>query len=508
MAVRRCSSSLPKWVSCSMFPASPLTRSSGGCPPQAAPKGPALWNPAPTRRAAGLCPAPTGAFAPDPEMLTHLCFACGRDGDPRAGTFRAGSPKWGRARRGSASAALRGHPQEKTYSRSNRVKSKHLLGGKPMNLYITGGGTGGHVTPGLAIARYVMEHEPGSTVRFAGTERGIESRLVPREGYPLDRIEIIGLSRKLTPQGLAHNVKAAYLTVTAVARAKKLLRAAKPDVVLGCGGYVSYPIVKAAQQMKIPTVLLEVNALPGKVTQQLAPHADRVLVCFEQTRALLGERENIRLTGAPVRPEILEADRKKARARYGLSEGDKLVVSFWGSMGALYMNRHMAGMLALEAQEGTTFRHVHASGAAAAKWLPEEVQKKGVNLAEHPNIELTEYIYDMADRMAAADLVICRAGAATIGELCALGRPSVMVPSPFVAENHQEKNARALEEAGACKVVLEPGCTPEQLLQATKELIWDDERLAGMRRAAVKLAAADPDGAIFRQLKEVTKGRA
>lgn len=377
-----------------------------------------------------------------------------------------------------------------------------------MNLYITGGGTGGHVTPGLAIARYVMEHEPGSTVRFAGTERGIESRLVPREGYPLDRIEIIGLSRKLTPQGLAHNVKAAYLTVTAVVRAKKLLRAAKPDVVLGCGGYVSYPVVKAAQQMKIPTVLLEVNALPGKVTQQLAPHADRVLVCFEQTRALLGERENIRLTGAPVRPEILEADRKKARARYGLSESDKLVVSFWGSMGALYMNRHMAGMLALEAQEGTTFRHVHASGAAAAKWLPEEVQKKGVNLAEHPNIELTEYIYDMADRMAAADLVICRAGAATIGELCALGRPSVMVPSPFVAENHQEKNARALEEAGACKVVLEPGCTPEQLLQATKELIWDDERLAGMRRAAVKLAAADPDGAIFRQLKEVTKGRA
>ncbi len=233
-----------------------------------------------------------------------------------------------------------------------------------------------------------------------------------------------------------------------------------------------------------------------------------MLVCFEQTRALLGERENIRLTGAPVRPEILEADRKKARARYGLSEGDKLVVSFWGSMGALYMNRHMAGMLALEAQEGTTFRHVHASGAAAAKWLPEEVQKKGVNLAEHPNIELIEYIYDMADRMAAADLVICRAGAATIGELCALGRPSVMVPSPFVAENHQEKNARALEEAGACKVVLEPGCTPEQLLQVTKELIWDDERLAGMRRAAVKLAAADPDGAIFRQLKEVTKGRA
>ena len=372
-----------------------------------------------------------------------------------------------------------------------------------MNLYITGGGTGGHVTPGLAIARYVKEHEPNSSIRFAGTKKGIESRLVPREGYPLDEIEIIGLSRKVSPQGLAHNAKAAYLTVTAVHRAKKLLRAAKPDCVLGCGGYVSFPIVKAAQQLGVPTVLLEVNALPGKVTQQLAAKADRVLICFEQTRALLGNRENIRLTGAPVRPEILEADRKKARARYGLAESDKLVVSFWGSMGALYMNRHMAGMLALEAREGTAFRHIHATGTAAAKWMPDEVKKRGADLKDFPRIELTEYIYDMADRMAAADLIICRAGAATIGELCALGRPSIMVPSPYVAENHQEKNARALEEAGACRVVLEPGCTPEQLLAAAKELINDDARLASMRRAAASLSAKDADGEIYAQLKEV-----
>ena len=370
-----------------------------------------------------------------------------------------------------------------------------------MNLYITGGGTGGHVTPGLAVARYVKEQEPDSVIRFAGTRKGIESRLVPREGYPLDEIDIIGLSRKLTPGGLVHNAKAACLTVTAVHRAKKLLRAAKPDCVLGCGGYVSFPIVKAAQQLGIPTVLLEVNALPGKVTQQLAPHADRVLICFEQTRALLGNRDNIRFTGAPVRPEILMADRKKARAKYGLSEGEKLVVSFWGSMGALYMNRHMAGMLALEAKEGTAFRHVHATGAAAAKWMPDEVQKRGGDLKAHPNIELTEYIYDMADRMAAADLIICRAGAATIGELCALGRPSIMVPSPYVAENHQEKNARALEQAGACKVILEPTCTPEQLLSETNALISDEAALAKMRQAAVSLAAPDPDGAIYAQLR-------
>ena len=203
-----------------------------------------------------------------------------------------------------------------------------------MRLYITGGGTGGHVTPGLAIARYFEQKHPDAVVRFAGSARGIENKLVPREGYPLDTIEIIGLSRSMSPKGLAHNLKAARLAVSAVGKAKKLLREARPDCVIGCGGYASFAVVRAAQQMGIPTVLLEVNALPGKVTQMLAKKADRVLVCFEQAKTLLGGGDKVVVTGAPVRGEILSADRKKARARFGLSEDDQLVVSFWGSMGA------------------------------------------------------------------------------------------------------------------------------------------------------------------------------
>ena len=194
-----------------------------------------------------------------------------------------------------------------------------------MKLYITGGGTGGHVTPGLAIARYFEKKQPQTTVRFAGSARGIENKLVPREGYPLDTIEIIGMSRSMSPKGILHNLKAAKLAVSAVSKAKKLLKQAKPDCVIGCGGYASFAVVRAAQQLGIPTVLLEVNALPGKVTQMLAKDADRVLVCFEQAKELLGGGDKIILTGAPVRGEILAADRVKAREKFGLTDDDQLV---------------------------------------------------------------------------------------------------------------------------------------------------------------------------------------
>ena len=342
-----------------------------------------------------------------------------------------------------------------------------------MKLYITGGGTGGHVTPGLAIARYFEKKQPQTTVRFAGSARGIENKLVPREGYPLDTIEIIGMSRSMSPKGILHNLKAAKLAVSAVSKAKKLLKQAKPDCVIGCGGYASFAVVRAAQQLGIPTVLLEVNALPGKVTQMLAKDADRVLVCFEQA---------------------------KAREKFGLTDDDQLVVSFWGSMGAKYMNEHMAGELALECKNGVPYHHVHATGAAAREWLPRMAKEQGADFDAHPNIEVTEYIYDMADRMAAADLIVCRAGAATLGELCMLGRPALLVPSPYVAENHQEKNARALEKEGGCRVLLEKDANPQVLYDEIQDLLSDRDRLHRMGHDATKLAAHDASEKIYQEI--------
>lgn len=392
---------------------------------------------------------------------------------------------------------MRKNEERLTYSIRQRAFGK---GGTHLRLYITGGGTGGHVTPGLAIARYFEHKHPDTVVRFAGSARGIENKLVPREGYPLDAIEIIGMSRSLSPKGLAHNIKAAKLAVSAVGKAKKLLRQARPDCVIGCGGYASFAVVRAAQQMGIPTVLLEVNALPGKVTKMLSKKADRVLVCFEQAKEILGGGDKVVLTGAPVRGEILAADREKARARFGLTEQDQLVVSFWGSMGAKYMNEHMAGTIALECKNNVPYHHVHATGAAAREWLPRMAKEQGADLEQHPNIEVTEYIYDMADRLAAADLVVCRAGAATLGELCMLGRPALLVPSPFVAENHQEKNARALEKAGGCRVLLEKDASPQKLYDEIQLMLADRDRLQQMGRAATSLAAHDASEKIYREI--------
>lgn len=373
-----------------------------------------------------------------------------------------------------------------------------------MKLLITGGGTGGHVNPGLAIAKYVQSRRPDTEIRFAGTATGIESRLVPREGYHLYTIDVRGLKRSFSPAAVAYNIATLQKSLKATGTSRKILKEFKPDAVIGCGGYASFPMVNAAQKLHIPTVLLEVNALPGVVTKSCAKKADRVLISFENTRALLENRPNIHLTGAPVRGEIIFADRKKAREKLGLADGEKLVASFWGSIGALYMNRHMVEFIRLES-ETDRFRHIHATGTAAAKWMPDSLKEAGVDLKKHPNIDVREYIYDMADVMAAADLIICRAGAATLGELCVMGKPSVIVPSPFVAENHQEKNARALEQKGACVVITEPECTAEKLYAAVTELLEDEERLQAMGKAAAQMAIVDSSEKIYRHILEAIR---
>lgn len=374
-----------------------------------------------------------------------------------------------------------------------------------MKLYITGGGTGGHVTPGLAIAKYCQQKKPDTIVRFAGTSGGIESKLVPREGYPLDIVEISGLRRSFKPDAIIHNLKTVKQTFKAQAHAKDLLLEHKPDCVIGCGGYVSFPVVSAAQKLGIPTILLEVNAFPGLTTKILAKKADRILVCFEQACKILGNSEKIHITGAPVRTEIVFADRKDARKKLGLNEDDKFVVSFWGSMGAKYMNEHMADMIMREIRENVSFYHIHATGSAASKWVPKLIRERGVNPDANENTKIIEYIYDMAEKMAAADLILCRAGAATIGEICALGRASIIVPSPYVAENHQEKNARALEKSDACKVLLESEANGNRMFEMVVKLLENDEEREQMARNAAKFATLDASEKIYQHILQLIK---
>ena len=369
-----------------------------------------------------------------------------------------------------------------------------------MRVLIAAGGTAGHINPALAIAGAIKKADPSAEIHFAGRKEGMEYRLVGQAGYPFHHIEITGFQRRLSLNNIKRNIVTLWNLALSGPKAKAIMKEVKPDLVIGCGGYASFAVVKAAQELDIPTVLLEVNALPGKVTQMLSKKADRVLVCFEQAKQLLGGGEKIILTGAPVRGEILAASREKARAKFGLGENDQLVVSFWGSMGAKYMNEHMAGTLALECKNSVKYHHVHATGAAARDWLPKMAREQGADFENHPNIEYTEYIYDMADRMAAADLIVCRAGAATLGELCMLGRPALLVPSPFVAENHQEKNARALEAAGGCRVLLEKDATPQKLYDEMNDMLSDPVKLHAMGERATALAAHDASEKIYREI--------
>jgi len=369
-----------------------------------------------------------------------------------------------------------------------------------MNLVFTCGGTGGHINPALAVAKMFRERYPQCNILFIGSD-GMEQDLVPREGFRLETLKVAGFQRKLTPKALAENVKTALNLAGALCKAKRLLREFQADVVIGTGGYASFPALRAGCRLKIPTVVHESNAIPGLATRLVAEHVDRILVAFEACRKNYKFPDKVVVTGTPCRQEFLYQDREQARKDLGIQE-KPLVVSCWGSLGAREMNKKIADFMAAEIVSDT-FHHIHATGSYGWKWMPDYVKEKGVVLREHPTIEMREYIYDMPKVMAAADLMICRAGAATISELTVSGTPAIIVPSPNVADNHQEKNARVLEECGAAVVLRENECTGERLYQTVSRLLADPQKLRSMREALAKLAVVDATERIVATVQEL-----
>ena len=309
----------------------------------------------------------------------------------------------------------------------------------------TCGGTAGHVNPAIAVAQLVAEKNPGVEILFVGAERGLEKELVPAAGYDFRTVHISSFHRSFKPAEIKHNLVSLYNMVRSPAEARAILRDFRPDVVIGTGGYASYPMVKAAAKAGIPTAVHESNAVPGLTTELLEPFADRIMVGFESCRKHYKHPDKIVVTGTPVREDFFTLTREEAKKRLGVNDGRPLIVSFWGSLGAAGMNANMADMLVLEAAK-EPFHHIHGAGKAGYPKVLSVLREKGVDPAAHPALQVREYIYDMAPVMRAADLVICRAGASTVSELTALGIPAILVPSPYVTNNHQEKNARLLRE--------------------------------------------------------------
>nr|WP_325231439.1 undecaprenyldiphospho-muramoylpentapeptide beta-N-acetylglucosaminyltransferase [uncultured Oscillibacter sp.] len=371
-------------------------------------------------------------------------------------------------------------------------------------IIFTCGGTAGHVNPAIALAQLALEKNPKAQILFVGAERGLEKDLVPKAGYAFKTVHISSFHRSFKPAEIKHNLISVGNLIRAPGEAKAILRAFRPDAVVGTGGYASYPLVKAAAKMRIPTVVHESNAVPGLTTQMLETYADRIMVGFESCRKHYRRPEKVVVTGTPVRNDFFSMTKSEAKKALGVDDGRPLIVSFWGSLGASGMNRQMADFLALEAGK-QPFHHIHGAGKPGLPMMQELLREKGVDLEDCPALQLREYIYDMAPVMRAADLVICRAGASTISELTALGTPALMVPSPYVTNNHQEKNARALEEAGGAVVLLEPEGSGQALFQAACGILRDEARLRAMEEAMASLGIRDAAERIYQTVLTVQK---
>ena len=337
-----------------------------------------------------------------------------------------------------------------------------------MRVLITGGGTGGHVNPALAIANTIKQNDHDAVIAYVGTKRGIENKLVPKAGYPMYYVDVKGIKRSLSPS----NIKAAYLALTSPIKAKKIIREFKPDIVVGTGGYVSWPVVKAASQMGIPTALHESNAIAGVAVKMLQKSVDRIYLNFEKTgESLTCDRAKLMKVGNPILGGFSSMTREEARKKLGIPDKYKYVIlSYAGSMGAEKVNDAVLCLMREFTAKHPEVYHIHATGSIELELCTSQFKEMGLDKCE--NIELCEYIYDMPVRMAAADLTINRAGAMTISELAATGKCSIFIPSPNVAENHQYKNAKVLSDAGAAALFEE-----KELVDGAKPLIEEVEKL-------------------------------
>ena len=359
-----------------------------------------------------------------------------------------------------------------------------------MNVIFTCGGTAGHINPAIAVADILKERYPDANILFIGAKGHMEEKLVPKAGYAQRCLDASGLSRGKNLAALKKNLHAVNCVRKAVSECKKIIREFQPDVIVGTGGYASFPALYAGAQMGIPTCVHESNALPGLTTKLVARKASRMLVAFEESRNHYKHPERVEVVGMPVSRGFVTMTREQARKELGLGD-ELLVVSAFGSQGAKKMNETMAEMLVLEQENNFPFRHIHATGSMGWAWMPGLVQEKGVALENCPSIDMREYIYNMPALLAAADVYIGRAGAGTCNEVAVAGTPAVLIPSPNVTDNHQEKNARVLTDCGAAVLMLERECTGEKLYETVSALLRDSASRKEMSKKLRGMAIFD-----------------
>lgn len=364
-----------------------------------------------------------------------------------------------------------------------------------MRIVLTGGGTGGHIYPALAVGKQALQDIPGTSLLYIGTTKGLESKIVPAANIPFEAVEITGFKRKLS----LDNVKTVLRFVKATSRSKELLRRFKPDVVVGTGGYVCGPVVYAAAKLGIPTLIHEQNVIPGLTNQFLSRYAKTVAVSFEDSVSHFAGR-HVLFTGNPCATQVLQADRAAGYASLGIRPGEPIVLIFGGSRGAKALNEAVLAMLP---GLGTLpdVRFVFVTGESYYETIQEQLQSRGLP----SNLQVLPYLHNMAQVLAASSLVVSRSGASTLAELTALGIPSILIPSPNVTNNHQEHNARSLAVAGAAEMVLEKELSGERLLNDIRAIITSRQRLDAMKQAALTLGKPESGSLIISELHRLAQ---
>lgn len=366
-----------------------------------------------------------------------------------------------------------------------------------MRIVYAGGGTGGHINPALSIADYVKEKNPDAKALFIGTKRGLEKKLVPASGYEIEFIDICGFDRK----NLWKNVSVIAKLIKANRKCKKILKDFGADAVVCTGGYVSGPVAMAAGKLKIPALIHEQNVYPGLTVKGAEKYVKYTAVSFDETIKYMSVPEKCVVTGNPVRVGILNADEKNARKKLGMDD-KPFVLVFGGSLGAQKINDTMIGVIE-KAAKTKQFRLLFGTGERNFESVCEEMKKRNIHLTEE--IKVVPYINNMEDVMAAADLVISRSGAITVSEIAALGKPSILIPSPNVVRNHQEQNAREFEKNGAAAVITEDKLTSDLLYEKINEVINNKTVMNEMSNNVKKLGKRDATDKLYELVKKMTE---
>ncbi len=366
-----------------------------------------------------------------------------------------------------------------------------------MKIFLSGGGTAGHVNPALAIACEIKKTIPEAEFYYVGTPGGIENTLV--KDYPMYHINIRGLRRSLS----LSNIKTAFLTVRSFGEAKKLIKREKPDLVIGTGGYVCWPICSAAASLHVPCFLHESNSVPGLVVRKLQKKVSGVFINFEQTRSQLSGESKVYHVGTPVREEFNIFNREHEREKLDVGFGkkySKLILSFGGSLGATRLNEEIISMMNSLGRQHSDVLMIHASGKREFAIMSEKAKALGIDKLD--NCRIYEYIGDIPSKMIASDIVICRSGALTLSELAYSSTPSVLIPSPNVTDDQQYKNASVFEKAGAAVVFRESELEKDTLSSCVDSLLSDTQKLNEMREKAASFAVRDCGERIWNIIKD------